>query len=250
MDAESKVTLRPRSKLERLLESLSDVYKVPARPALDVLTQVVLLYLVGGGVEPRAAIAAIAPLCGKSGGVDPDKLAQTPRELVEAICAEPKVDETLEALRAAGEAGIGGASLDARCGTDLAEGRRLLRALPRITEQGADLLLLQAGIHAVVAPTGPGVHVAARLGYPGAGYGSYARALDAELPDLDGVPVAWRAHHLLDLHGRGLCARSQPQCERCPVHDGCQFHGEGEDPAAKLATLPPVPAGTPRTPDP
>ena len=232
------MTLRPRSKLERLLEPLSEVYPIPERPNVDVLAQLILLYLVGSGADGKAALVAISPLCAKNGGIDAEKLAQTPRELVAAVCPAPHVDDVLHALRAAGEAASGARDLDARCRSDLSDARRLLRSLPLMTEQRADLLLLYAGVHAVVAPTAQGVHVAARVGYPGASYASFARALDAELPDFDGLEVAWRAHHLLEQHGKGICSHKDPRCARCPIRKGCAFKGEGDDPADRLYATP------------
>lgn len=236
-EARSKVTRRPRSRLERLLEPLGDLYEVPPRPALDLLSQITLLYLVGVGGDGKRALGAMSPLCGRTGAVDAEKLASTPRELVGSVCAEAAIDDAVDALRAAGAMATRlPDGLDARCRTDLAEGRRLLRSLPRIGEQRADLLLLHAGIHAVVAPTTYGLQVAVRLGYPGTTYASVARALDIELPAPDAIELAWRAHHLLDLHGKQLCVLRAPSCARCPLSERCSFHGEGEDPAAKLQT--------------
>jgi endonuclease III len=240
-DAQSKVTLRPRSKLERLLDALSGQYEVPDRPALDLLSQLTLLQLVGGGADGKAALCAMSPLCKKNGSVDPKKLAETSRELVASVCREEQVADTLQALRAAGEVAAGAPDgFDAHCQTDLSEARRLLRTLPGITEQRADLLLLYAGVHAVIAPTANGVHVAARLGYPGTSYASFARALDAELPAPDAVEIAWSAHHLLEQHGKKICSPHNPTCGRCPIRAACAFHGEGEDPATKLSARPPA----------
>lgn len=236
-DAQSKVTLRPRSKLERVLDAIGEEYEVPPRPALDLVSQVALLHLVGCGADHKAAIVAIGPLCSKPGAVDPELLAHTPRELVATVCPEGLVDDTVRALRSLGEAATAKPQgLEARCRGDLTEARRLLRSLPGMAEQRADLILLQAGIHAVVAPTGYGVQVAARLGYPGTSYASFARALDEELPEhANAVAVAWRAHHLLDQHGKRICAPRSPQCGRCPVRDACAYRGEGEDPATRLS---------------
>ena len=240
-DAQSKVTLRPRSKLERILDALDEEYKVPPRPQLDLVSQIALFHLVSCGADGNAALGAVTPLCSATGAVDPERLAKTPRDLVASVCPESHVDATLLALRSLGEAAVASPQgLDARCRRDLGEARRLLRSLPGVAEQSTDLLLLQAGIHAVVAPTGPGVHVAARLGYPGASYASFARALDEELPEhANSIAVAWRAHHLLDQHGKGICART-PQCTRCPIRDACAYRGEGEDPVARLSVRAPA----------
>ncbi len=238
-DIQSKVTLRPRSKLERLIDALADAHEVPDRPALDMLSQLTLMHLVGGGAERKAALAAMGPLCA-SGAVEPKRLAETPRDLVAAVCDADHVDETLRALRAAGErAAAAPAGIDALCHADLPEARRILGTLPGMNDQRADLLLLYAGLHAVIAPTMHGVQVAARLGYPGSSYAALARALDAELPSPEAIEFAWRAHHLLEQHGKKVCTPKAPTCGGCRVRAACAFHGEGEDPVQKLQSLRP-----------
>jgi hypothetical protein len=61
-------------------------------------------------------------------------------------------------------------------------------------------------VQAVVAPTATASRVLARIGYPGASYASVARAVDEELPGPSSYDFAWRAHHVLEQHGRSLCA--------------------------------------------
>lgn len=240
-DARSKVTLRPRSKLERVVATLAAEYTIPDRPELDLLTQLTLMQLVARGAEARSALATLGPLCTKSGGVDAERLAEVPPDLVAGVCTTAP-EETVRALRRIGEAALNAVSgLDAACQRDLAEARRLLRPLVALddepgsaaAEQRADHLLLQAGVHAIVAPTSAAVQVAARLGYPGTSYASLARVLDEELPDHDALEVAWTAHHALDQHGRTTCG-ANPQCTRCPVRAGCGYHGEGPDPATRI----------------
>jgi endonuclease III-like uncharacterized protein len=85
----------------------------------------------------------------------------------------------------------------------------------------------------VIAPTSYGLQVAVRLGYPGTTYASIARSLDVEVPSPDAIGLAWRAHHLLDLHGKQLCQKA-PICHRCPIREDCAFAGDGDDPALKL----------------
>jgi endonuclease III len=233
-DAESKVTLRPRSKLERILDGLEDSYGVPARPNLDLTTQVALLLLVGAGADGRTAVAAIKPLCAKGGAVDASKLAATARDLLAPLQDTPQLDDTVAALRALGDAALASPSLEDRCRADPADARRALRMLG-LGEQRADLVLLQAGLHPLVAPSASAMQVAIRVGYPGTGYGTFARVLDQELPEQYAIAVAWRAHHLLDQHGKSLCTIKTPQCARCPIRDACAFRGEGEDPAGRLS---------------
>ena len=221
----SKVTLRPRSKLELLIEPLASLYTVPPRPDLDVLTQLALFYLVGSGGDRRGAVTALAPLCDRAGRVDPERLAAATRADVEPASQRSHLaDDTVEALHAAAElARASTDGLDARLRGDLADARRLLRGLPQMSEQRADLLLLHSGLHPVVAPTAASMQVATRIGYPGTSYGALARSLDAELPDHGGLEVAWQAHHLLEQHGKNICVQP-PECPRCPVRDGCAFY--------------------------
>jgi len=239
-DAESKVTLRPRSKLERILDGLEDSYGVPARPNLDLVTQLSLLLLVSGGADGRGALAALKPLCTK-GAVEPPMLVELSREMVATVCLPERVDETVASLRALGAAAQADPPLEARCRGDAGEARRALRSL-NIPEQRTDLMLLQSGLHPLTAPSGNAVTVAARVGYPGTSYASFARVLDEELPEQYAIAVAWRAHHLLDTHGKSLCTAKAPQCARCPIRDACAWHGEGPDPAGRLSWRAPPPS--------
>lgn len=235
MEARSKVTLRPRSQLERILERLEPIHGVPPRPRIDALTELTLLYLVGGGAEAKRALGAMGPLCNRQGAVEAERLVDLARELVAQVCVDASVDAVLSALRAAGAVAVRlSDGFDARCRRDLAEARALLSSLPRLSEHHADLLLLYSGAHALVAPSAYAMHVAARLGYPGASYAALARSLDVEVPSSDALGFAWRAHHLLDRHGRQICAREAPACARCPVRPSCAASDGGEDPAERL----------------
>jgi hypothetical protein len=250
-DARSKVTLRPRSKLERIVESLASSYSVPGRPALDVLSQLTLSYLVESTADGKVALSALSPLCNAQGNVDGKKLADAPRELVAKVCEERLVDNTLACLHATGElecryregrspdrrAGDGRmlGGLEELCRGELGEARRMLGMLPGMSPWRVDFILLSSGSHALVAPTMGGMRVAARLGYPGSGYESLARALDAEIPP-DALDIAWQAHHLFDQHAKHACAGTEPRCGDCGVRETCGFRGIGADPAARLPT--------------
>lgn len=232
-DSRSKVTLRPRSKLERVVESLAGGYEIPSRPRIDVLSQLTLSYLVECAASRSDALGAMKPLCGRSGAVDGSKLAAVRVDDLSSVSGCERIEETLACLRASGE-------LDSRypgglgrvCDGELGEARRVLASLPGITPWRADFLLLSSGSHAVVAPTPLGLQVAARLGYPGANYEAVARALDAEISP-DAIDIAWTAHHLLDLHARSVCEKP-PRCEECPVQAACAHGGGGPDPATRL----------------
>jgi endonuclease III len=238
LEPRSKVTLRPRSRLEQVLTRLEPRYGVPPRPRIDALTQLTLLYLVGGGAEAKRALGALAPLCNKLGAVDADKLAEVPRELVAEACVDASADGVVAALRVVGAlARKLPEGFDTHCRRELAEARAMLSSLPRLSEHHADLLLLYSGAHALVAPSSFALQVAVRLGYPGASYAAIARSLDVEVPSSDALGFAWRAHHLLDQHGKQLCTRYAPACATCPVRQSCAASSGDEDPAERLAPM-------------
>lgn len=239
VEARSKVTRRPRSRLERLLEPLGALYNAPTQPRVDVLTQLTIVYLMDAGADAKRALTALGALCDPTGAVDAQRLCRVGADAFAAFCAEDRLAELIDALHAAGKlASQLTHGLDARCREDLAEARAILRTLPRLAEPRVDLLLLYTRAHAIVAPTPFAMRAASRLGYPGATYAAIARALDLELSPGQ-VDIAWRAHHLLDQHGRTLCSREAPSCGRCPVRAGCSYE-PGADPAARLPSwIPP-----------
>jgi endonuclease III len=102
--------------------------------------------------------------------------------------------------------------------------KKALRAFPGIGEPGAERILLFMGRLATLAPESNGLRVLVRLGLvrEGASYAAtYAasRGLEKALP---AGPAALReAHLLLQLHGRTLCTRKAPACDRCPLAHGC-----------------------------
>jgi endonuclease III len=233
-DLYSKVTLRPRSKLERLLEVLEPDCEVPRRPKNGIVTQLALFYLLSGQATPASAADALKSLSA-GGSLDVDKLASLPRSFVEGVCPADRVEEVHAALRCLGKAAREGIERAAR--VELEEARRQLSYLPRLSTEQIDLVLLAAGLHSVVAPSLPALRVAVRLGYPGSSYAAIARALDAEVPEGDNAEVAWRAHHVLRQHGKRICLEQAPACGRCRVRMSCSFRGEGDDPAARLPAL-------------
>jgi endonuclease III len=228
------VTLRPRSKLERLLDRLESVGEVPARPKNGIVAQLSLYYLLSGEASASGAAQAVKQLLA---GSDGGSLVELERSVVEALCPPARVDDVLSALRAVGQAAREG--LVAACARDVDEARRRLRDLPRMPAEQADFLLLASGLVSTVAPGPSALRVAVRIGYPGSSYAAVARSLDAEVPEGDVTEVAWRAHHVLKLHGQRVCKDAAPLCASCGVRDGCAFRGEGDDPASRF-----LPSGT------
>jgi hypothetical protein len=233
-DLYSKVTLRPRSKLERVIELLSQRTPVPKRPEPGVVVQLVLYYLVAAEVTPTDASAYVKLLRGEGSRIDPVRLSELEGASLEAICPPRMLVDLVAALRATGHAAREG--LEDACVRDADEGKRRLAALPRMNAEAVDLILLSGGAVATVAPSVPARRVASRLGYPGTNYASLARALDAEIPEGDATDMAWRAHHLLARHGRDTCTLPKPACDRCAVRSSCSYQGEGPDPAGRLSS--------------
>jgi endonuclease III len=246
----SKVTLRPRSKLERVLDALEKEHAVPHRPRLGIVGELVRGYLEGFLVPEESSARTRRPSTSKPAPVElstPEvtaiaKAAATSdgaslATLVEAdlagIADATAAAARLEELRAVHKAARTGLSATAKI--DLDETRRRLMAMPAMDQERCDSVLLAAGAEPVVAPSPNAQRVAARLGYPGATYAALARALDAEIPDRDVTDVAWRAHYVLALHGQKVCTAKSPECGACRVRDACSFRGEGEDPALRLA---------------
>ena len=230
-DVRSKVTRRPRSKLERLLDALGAAHAAPARPPVDLGVQVALSCLVAAQVSPADARDRVRAWSSASGEVDAARLIAVTDDEVAGVCPPEQARAATAALRAVGHLVADGA-LDETW--DAEDTRRALLGVPGMTPPVADYLLLAAGRLATVAPTAPAMRVAVRIGYPGSTYGAVARALDLELPNAGDVGSAWRAHQLLDHHGRLVCT-ARPACAGCPLREGCSYAGEGVDPALRLA---------------
>lgn len=230
-DLYSKVTLRPRSKLERLVDLLEPSCEVPSRPKNGLATQLALYFLLWGEAAPHAAAQAVKALRLADGQIDAAQLAGGVRDLVETLCTPARVEEVAAALAAVGRLAADG--LEALARRDPEEARRRLSTLPRLAADQADFLLLAGGAVSTVAPSPAALRVAVRVGYPGTTYASVARALDAELPEGDPHEVAWRAHHVLKQHGLRTC-KEAPACSGCRAEPACSYAGQGEDPANKV----------------
>lgn len=228
----STIVRRPRSKLERVVEVLAAEHEVPSRPELGLPAHLALLVLIAAGCEPRAALPAVLAIAPSP--FDPMRLASATAADLPAGVAGERVEPALAGLHAIARLAAELGDLTDACAGDAAEARAILRAIPGLAAHHRDLALLYAGLQPVVAPTAPAMHVAVRLGYPGADYGAIARALDAEIDSPDAVRVAWRAHQLLDRHGRNVCTAELPRCASCAVRDACAFHGDGDDPSLRI----------------
>ncbi|NUO50734.1 MAG: hypothetical protein HOV80_17930 [Polyangiaceae bacterium] len=227
-DLYSKVTLRPRSKLERVVELLEPGSDVPPRPKNGLVTQLVLYFLVWGEAPPQSAAQLAKGWLGADGQVDVARLAEAN---VDGVCSASRAADATAALQAVARLATDGLETLAR--RDPEEARRKLASLPKLPADQIDFLLLTSGAASTVAPSAAALRVTARLGYPGSTYAALARALDAELPEGDHHEVAWRAHHILKQHGMRTC-KETPNCGSCRASAACGYAGKGDDPASKL----------------
>lgn len=237
-DLYSKVTLRPRSKLERVLELLQPTYATPKRSDSSVVTQIALFYLIAAEVTPADASKIVKtlhaqPTRGTHPALDGAALAQLEASALAESCPERTRADATAWLRALGHAAIEG--LEEACQSSVDEARKRVATLPRMTPETVDLILLSSGAASTVAPSAGARRVACRLGYPGSTYAALSRALDAEVPEGDATEVAWRAHHLLAQHGRDICLSAEPRCDRCALLSSCSYRGQGTDPASRLS---------------
>lgn len=222
-DLQSKVTRRPRSKLERVLEILQPTCPVPERPKEGIVGAVVRSYLMEAGASDMAVIPEI----------DSDiRAGKVSMALVERVASPAQLDATVAGLKALAKLSLDG--LEKLCRNDLEESKRRLAALPRFDAERVDWVLLSSRHDVSVAPGRGALRVAARLGYPGSNYAAVSRALDAEIPEGDSSDVAWRAHHVLETHAARTCHRAAPACDRCGVKAACSYRGADADPARRL----------------
>jgi endonuclease III len=102
-----------------------------------------------------------------------------------------------------------------------------LKKFPVIGEPGAEKILLFAGMAPVAAVPSAFVHVPSRIWFGeenknyGAGYRAAQNIIARELPETLGARQ--RAYLLLKRHGQGVCKRSKPKCDICPVSGLCAF---------------------------
>jgi endonuclease-3 len=118
-----------------------------------------------------------------------------------------------------------GGSLRSVLALDPAQARKALRKFPVIGEPGADKILLFTGTVPNLAPESNGLRVLMRLGFvkEHKNYSTMYRGAQTALQKEYGKkcdPLI-AAHQLLKWHGQGLCRRSAPRCEACPLRKTC-----------------------------
>jgi endonuclease-3 len=110
----------------------------------------------------------------------------------------------------------------------LEQARRRLARFPSIGEPGAEKILLFARSHPVLGLDSNGVRVLTRVGLvaEARSYSATYRGVQKFAEPLQAHGFDWliRAHQLLRQHGQELCRRTRPQCDRCPLSDGCAYY--------------------------
>jgi endonuclease-3 len=106
------------------------------------------------------------------------------------------------------------------------QARKLLKTFPGIGNPGADRILLFARIEPVAAVPSACPHVLVRVTEGSAG-DTYAATYAAAQQLQNALPAVFdariRGYLLLSRHGRELCKRTNPACERCPLRPVCAF---------------------------
>ncbi len=107
-----------------------------------------------------------------------------------------------------------------------AQARKLLKSFPGIGNPGADRILLFARIAPVAAVPSACPHVLVRITRGPEG-DKYAATYTAAQEVLNALPAQFdariRVYLLLARHGRELCKRTKPLCQRCPLNRSCAF---------------------------
>jgi endonuclease III len=107
-----------------------------------------------------------------------------------------------------------------------AQARKVLKTFPGIGNPGADRILLFARIEPLAAVPSASPYVLIRV-TEGSADNEYAATYSAAQQMQNALPAAFdariRGYLLLSRHGRELCKRKNPACQRCPLRPVCAF---------------------------
>jgi endonuclease III len=164
------------------------------------------------GIAPKqlgSASTAVLTRALKAGGMVPKLRAARLKEI---------------AARVQGE--FGGDLHAALCRLSAAQVRKALKTFPGIGNPGADRIALFSRLSPLAAVPSACPYVLVRIldGPEGDQYTAIYAAAQRTLGTLpETFDARIRAYLLLSLHGRELCKRSRPRCERCPLQPQCAF---------------------------
>jgi endonuclease-3 len=173
------------------------------------------------GLAPEAILAADEAALArtlKAGGIVPELRAQRLKQIARFVQGDLAGD-----LRAALMA-------------DPARAKALLKRFPTIGDPAAERILLFCGLQPEPAAPASCPHVLVRLGLceEGKDFPASYRAARAAISSgvAEDFAARRRAYLLLKAHAHGLCRRSAPRCEACPVSAGCAYFLETLETAA------------------
>jgi endonuclease III len=217
-----------RKALSRIVARLRESGGPPERLSTSDPFELVLLENVAYLADPRRRREAFEDLR-RTVGTRPAEILGASRPALEGVTARGILGARFASrLRDCARIAVErfGGDLDAAISGPVEGAKKALRAFPGIGEPGAEKILLFSGKALFLAPDSNALRVLARLRFV-AEQGSYAktyaasRAAAASLPDR--ATAYQEAHLLLQRHGRTVCRRGAPLCDRCPVAGDCDY---------------------------
>jgi len=215
-------------RLDATLATLEELHGAPPRPVPRTPLQWILwenvAYLVDDAKRKRAFDALRRTV-----GLTAEALGRASREELLAVTRlggmhpELRVDRLKDIGAIALE--HGGKGLESVLRLAPAKARKVLRLFPGIGAPGADKILMACGASGGLALESNGLRVLLRLGWGKEGkdyarsYRSVQEAIAAEVVEQPGW--ALRAHQLLRVHGQTVCKNTGPDCDACPLAEGC-----------------------------
>jgi endonuclease III len=218
-----------RRKLSLLLDALAKAHGEPKPLRRQDPIEIALKENVAYLLDDEARDVAFAALKKKVGTKPHQILGAKAATLLEvAKLGGMRPEDRVEKLRKVAEVAMAHhQELDQLFDIPIAKARRALKKFPGIGDPGADKILLFTGVRPYLALESNGLRVLQRLGFAKEekSYAqSYKAAQAAADPELAGtIPARTRAFHLLRMHGRTTCKRSDPRCEACPLTSDCAY---------------------------
>ena len=217
--------------LPRAVARLRDLHGSPQGPPTRDPFGLVLWENVAYLPSPDGRREAFAQLR-RTVGTTPSAILGARRSALERVAARgilaPRVASKIRECARIALDRFGG-DLSGAVAGPVGEAVRALRRFPGVGEPGAEKILLFTGRPVGLAPESNGLRVLVRLGLVRQ-ESSYARTYAAGREAGRALPAKaaalQEAHLLLQEHGRTLCRRSAPACDRCPLAAGC-LHARG-----------------------
>jgi len=212
--------------LARAVSRLRDFHAPPPRPPTRDPFGLVLWENVAYLASPEGRREAFAEFS-RAVGTSPAAILGARRSALEAVAARgilaPRIAARLRECAQIALERFGGDVAGATAGPT-GEAIHALRRFPGVGEPGAEKILLFSGRPVGLAPESNGLRVLVRIGLVREA-SSYAKTYAAGREAGRALPakaaVLQEAHLLLQEHGRTVCRRTRPDCDRCPLARDC-----------------------------